>query len=138
FDMPGQSAAFTSAPLTSALQVTGSPQVRIRVTGDGPVTLFAKVYDVDQGGHATLPYELVAPVRVTGTQAGRVVTVTLPPIDYSFSAGHRLRLVLTTTDFAYATPPAPPGYPVAPARPGPVAPPHPAPTATRGRATRSP
>src|SRR5262245_50493037 len=134
FDMPGQSAAFTSAPLTSALQVTGSPQVRIRVTGDGPVTLFAKVYDVDQAGHATLPYELVAPVRVTGTQAGRVVTVTLPPIDYSFSAGHRLRLMLTTTDFAYATPPAPAVYRVAMAGPGLVAPADPALTVTGGGA----
>ena len=46
-------------------------------------------------------------VRVAGARAGRVVTVALPAIDYSFSAGHRLRLVLTTTDFGYATPPAP-------------------------------
>ena len=55
FDMPGQSAAFTSAPLAAALQVTGSPTVRIRVSGAAQVTLFAKVYDVDQAGHATLP-----------------------------------------------------------------------------------
>ena len=74
------------------------------------MTLFAKVYDVDQAGHATLPYQLVAPLRVTGAQEGRVVTVALPAIDYSFSAGHRLRLVLTTTDFGYATPPAPAVY----------------------------
>ena len=32
FDMPGQSAAFTSAPLPSSLQLTGSPTVRIRVS----------------------------------------------------------------------------------------------------------
>ncbi len=128
FDMPGQSAAFTSAPLGSSLQVTGSPTVRIRVSGPGEVTLFAKVYDVDQGGNATLPYQLVAPLRVSGAQVGRgggvgasrarTVTVTLPAIDYSFSAGHRLRLVLTTTDFAYATGPAPAVYRVALARPG--------------------
>src|SRR5215467_3728436 len=54
FDMPGQSAAFTSAPLASSLQVTGSPTVRIRVSGPGEVTLFATVYDVAQGGTATL------------------------------------------------------------------------------------
>jgi len=134
FDMPGQSAAFTSVPLTSALQVTGSPAVRIRVTGAGPVTLFAKVYDVDQAGHATLPYELVAPVRVSGAQAGRVVTVALPAIDYSFSAGHRLRLVLTTTDFGYATPPAPAAYQVALAGRGLVVPADPALTVTGGGA----
>jgi ABC-2 type transport system ATP-binding protein len=112
-DMPGQSAAFTSAPLAAALQVTGSPTVRIRVSGAPQVTLFAKVYDVDQAGHATLPAELVAPLRVTGARAGRIVTVTLPAIDYSFAAGHRMRLVLTTTDFGYATPPAPAVYRVA-------------------------
>src|SRR5215831_4444558 len=134
FDMPGQSAAFTSAPLTSALQVTGSPTVRIRVTGAAPVTLFAKVYDVDQAGRATLPGELVAPVRVSGAQAGQVVTVALPAIDYSFSAGHRLRLVLTTTDFGYATPPAPAVYRVALAGPGLVVPAVPALTVTGGGA----
>jgi ABC-2 type transport system ATP-binding protein len=132
--MPGQSAAFTSAPLASALQVTGSPTVRIQVSGTAPVTLFAKVYDVDQAGVATLPYQLVAPLRVTGAQAGRAVTVTLPAIDYSFSAGHRLRLVLTTTDFGYATPAAPAVYRVALAGPGLTVPGDPALTVTGGGA----
>jgi ABC-2 type transport system ATP-binding protein len=134
FDMPGQSAAFTSVPLASALQVTGSPTVRIQVSGTAPVTLFAKVYDVDQAGVATLPYQLVAPLRVTGAQAGRAVTVTLPAIDYSFSAGHRLRLVLTTTDFGYATPAAPAVYRVALAGPGLTVPGDPALTVTGGGA----
>jgi ABC-2 type transport system ATP-binding protein len=132
FDMPGQSAAFTSAALTTTLQVTGSPTVRIRVSGAAPVTLFAKVYDVDQAGLAALPAQLVAPLRVTGAQAGRDVTVTLPAIDYSFAAGHRLRLVLTTTDFGYATPAAPAVYRVALAGPGVVVPGDPALTLTGG------
>jgi len=148
FDMPGQSAAFTSAPLASSLQVTGSPTVRIRVSGPGEVTLFAKVYDVDQGGNATLPYQLAAPLRVSGVQVGRgvgaslgrgggvgantarTVTVALPAIDYSFSAGHRLRLVLTTTDFSYATAPAPAVYRVALAGRGLTVPSDPALTVT--------
>jgi len=134
FDMPGQSAAFTSAPLAAALQVTGSPTVRVRVSGDGPATLFAKVYDVDEAGNATLPGDLVAPLRVTGARAGRTVTVTLPAIDYSFSPGHRLRLVLTTTDFGYATPPAPAVYQVALAGPGLSVPSDPALTVTGGGA----
>jgi ABC-2 type transport system ATP-binding protein len=129
FDMPGQSAAFTSAPLAASLQVTGSPTVRIRVGGPGEVTLFAKLYDVDQGGSATLPYQLAAPLRV-GVSGARTVTVSLPPIDYSFSAGHRLRLVLTTTDFAYATAPAPAVYRVALAGPGVTVPTDPALTIT--------
>jgi ABC-2 type transport system ATP-binding protein len=132
FDMPGQSAGFTSAPLTAALQVTGSPTVRVRVAGAADVTLFAKIYDVDQAGNATLPDQLVAPLRVSGAQGGRVVTVTLPAIDYNFAAGHRLRLVLTATDFAYATPPSPAVYQVAMAGPGLTAPSDPALTVVTG------
>ncbi len=113
FDMPGQSASFESAPLASPVQVTGAPTVRIRVSGAGPVTLFAKVYDVDQAGNATLPESLVAPLRVAAGTAGQVATVRLPAIDYDFAAGHRLRLVLTTTDFGYATSPVAASYQVA-------------------------
>jgi ABC-2 type transport system ATP-binding protein len=112
FDMPGQSAAFVSAPLLDPLRVTGAPTVDLRITG-ADLTLFAKVYDVDQAGNATLPYQLAEPLRISGATAGRVVSVRLPAIDYGFAAGHRLRLVLTTTDFAYATPAAPSTYQVA-------------------------
>jgi ABC-2 type transport system ATP-binding protein len=118
FDMPGQTAVFQSAPLTAPLRVTGSMRVRIRVGGAPDVTLFAKVYDVDQAGNATLPYSLAAPLRVTGATGGVVVTVTLPAIDYEFAAGHQLRLVLTATDFAYATSPVPATYLVGLAGPG--------------------
>ncbi len=117
FDMPGQSAVFQSAPLPAPVQVTGSPAVRVRVGGAARVTLFAKVYDVDQAGNATLPGQLAAPLQVTGA-AGPVHTVRLPVIDYDFAAGHRLRLVLTTTDFAYATPQQAATYQVALAGPG--------------------
>ncbi|HEX3925787.1 MAG TPA: CocE/NonD family hydrolase, partial [Streptosporangiaceae bacterium] len=113
FDVPGQSAFFQSAPLRAPLQVTGSMTVRIRVAGTAQVTLFAKVYDVDQAGNATLPFSLAAPLRVANAGSGRVVTITLPAIDYQFAAGHRLRLALTATDFAYATPAAPATYLVA-------------------------
>jgi ABC-2 type transport system ATP-binding protein len=111
-DMPGQSAAFVSAPLRDPLQVTGTPTVRIRVRGTAQVTLFAKLYDIDRAGSATLPYQLAAPVRVAPRPAGRAlswqtVAVQLPAMDYQFAGGHRLELVLTTTDFAYATSPAP-------------------------------
>jgi ABC-2 type transport system ATP-binding protein len=132
FDMPGQSAAFTSAPLTSPIQLTGSPVVRVRVSGAPDVTLFAKIYDVDQAGNATLPNQLVSPVRITGAQAGRVVTIALPAIDHDFSAGHRLRLVLTTTDYAYAAPSAPAVYRVALAGPGVIMPSDPALTVVNG------
>ncbi len=112
-DIPGQSAAFSSARLPAPLQVTGSPVVRIRVSGAADITLFAKLYDVDQAGNATLPFSLAAPLRVTGAARGATVTVTLPAIDYQFAAGHRLRLVLSSTDFGYATAPQAAVYQVA-------------------------
>jgi ABC-2 type transport system ATP-binding protein len=122
-DMPGQTAAFTSGPLKAPLQMTGAATVAVRVGGSPDITLFAKVYDVDQAGNATLPYQLAAPLRVAGAQAGlrgtglrgagRIVRIQLPAIDYRFAAGHRLRLVLTATDFAYATSPVPATYQVA-------------------------
>jgi ABC-2 type transport system ATP-binding protein len=122
--MPGQSAAFTSAPLAAPLQQTGSATVRVRLSGAADITVFAAVYDVDQAGNATLPFGLVAPVRVTGAAnsaantAGRTVTVTLPAMDYQFAAGHRLRLVLTSTDFGYATSRTAAAYRVTLAAPG--------------------
>jgi ABC-2 type transport system ATP-binding protein len=128
FDMPGQSAAFTSAPLARPLQVTGAPVIRIAVSGPPQATLFAKLYDVDQAGNATLPFQLAAPLRVPGPAPGpaahgrpaaaRDVTLALPAMDYQFAAGHRLRLVLTTTDFGYATSPEPATYQVGLAGPG--------------------
>ncbi|GII83606.1 hypothetical protein Ssi03_15960 [Sphaerisporangium siamense] len=101
-DMPGQAAAFESAPLAAPLQVTGSPTAGLTVYGTGEVTLFAKVYDVG-GQRPALPQGLVAPFRVTATPAGTPVTVALPAIDHRFDAGHRLRVVVGTTDMGYAS-----------------------------------
>ncbi|MFE2429327.1 CocE/NonD family hydrolase [Streptomyces sp. NPDC059373] len=110
-DFPGQRAVFDSAPLTSALRMTGSARTRVTVKTDAPAgaVLFAKVYDVGPGGSASLPHQLVAPLRVT---ASGTVDVTLPALDHEFAAGHRLRLVLATTDLGYASPAAPATYTV--------------------------
>nr|SBO99261.1 Methionine ABC transporter ATP-binding protein [Nonomuraea gerenzanensis] len=119
-DMPGQSATFESAPLSAPLQLTGSPTVRIRVTGEGEATLFAKLYDVaDDTQLPTLPAGLVAPIRVTiPEEAGSAeATVSLPAVDHRFAAGHRLRLVVTTTDMGFATPAQPAAYQVTLASP---------------------
>ncbi|WP_431910985.1 CocE/NonD family hydrolase [Nonomuraea jabiensis] len=119
-DMPGQSAAFESRPLTAPLQLTGSSTVRVKVSGKGEATLFAKLYDVADGTQPpALPAGLVAPVRVTIPEgAGSAeVTVTLPAVDYRFAVGHRLRLVLTTTDMGFATAAEPASYQVSLASP---------------------
>ncbi|WP_223166299.1 alpha/beta fold hydrolase [Nonomuraea sp. SYSU D8015] len=119
-DMPGQSAAFESRPLTAPLQLTGSTTVKIKVTGKGEATLFAKLYDVaDSMQPPTLPAGLVAPIRVTIPEgAGSVeATVTLPAVDHRFAVGHRLRLVVATTDMGFATPVEPATYQVSLASP---------------------
>ncbi|MEU1288578.1 alpha/beta fold hydrolase [Kitasatospora sp. NPDC005856] len=115
-DFPGQNAAFDSAPLDTPLHLTGQPTVPLRVTADRPdAVLFAKLYDVGPDGKAVLPQQLAAPLRVTGADAGQTVTVALPTVDHTFPAGHRVRLVLASTDLAYASPVEPATYRVAPA-----------------------
>ncbi|MFI9162418.1 alpha/beta fold hydrolase [Kitasatospora aureofaciens] len=113
-DFPGQNAAFDSAPLDTSLHLTGQPTVPVRVKADRPdAVLFAKVYDVGPDGKAVLPEQLAAPLRVTGADEGKTVTVRLPAVDHDFPAGHRLRLVLASTDLAYASPNEPATYRVA-------------------------
>ncbi|MFC4146532.1 alpha/beta fold hydrolase [Micromonospora mangrovi] len=118
-DIPGQHARFESAPLDDAVDVVGSPTVRIRAaSATGEAVLFVKLYDVDPQGAATLPDGLVAPVRLTGlpktVDAAAPVTVTLPAIVRRVEAGHRLRVVVATSDQAYAGPAEPAVYTVAP------------------------
>ncbi|WP_406040244.1 alpha/beta fold hydrolase [Micromonospora sp. NBC_00898] len=117
-DIPGQHARFESAPLDEAVDVVGSPTVRVRAASPtGEAVLFVKLYDVDPNGAATLPDGLVAPVRLTGlpktVDAAQPVTVTLPAIVRRVEAGHRLRVVVATSDQAYATPPEPTVHTVA-------------------------
>ncbi|MCC4314323.1 alpha/beta fold hydrolase [Streptomyces malaysiensis] len=110
-DIPGQFARFDSAPLDRPLRITGSPEVKVRVKADTEdAVLFAKVYDVGPDGQQVLPEQLVAPLRVTGAEQGRTVTVRLPAVDHELIAGHRLRLVLSSTDLGYASPTEPATY----------------------------
>jgi ABC-2 type transport system ATP-binding protein len=108
-DFPGQYAAFDSAPLGSALQLTGAASVRITIDTGAPggAVLFAKLYDLGPDGSTVLPHQLVTPLRVAGSGT---VTVQLPAIDHDFAAGHRLRLVLASTDLGYSSPAAPATY----------------------------
>jgi ABC-2 type transport system ATP-binding protein len=105
-DMPGQTATFDTPPLDHPVRLTGAATVRLKVQGDGP--LFAKLYDVAPDGRAAPARRLAAPFRVSGDD----VTVTLPTMDYRFDRGHRLRLVIATTDMGFATPASPSSYKV--------------------------
>jgi ABC-2 type transport system ATP-binding protein len=108
-EIPGQFAAFDSEPLDEAVEVVGAPTVDLAVSSaSGSATLFAKVYDVAPGGGMTLPSGLVAPLRLsdvsTDPAAPTEVSVTLPGIVHRFEAGHTMRLVVSSTDQAYALP----------------------------------
>ncbi|MBO0684523.1 MAG: alpha/beta fold hydrolase, partial [Candidatus Dormibacteraeota bacterium] len=111
-DIPGQFAAFSSAPLKSAVGVVGSPTLQLRAASPtGEAVLFVKLYDVDPRSGRTLPGGLVAPVHLRGLPASiaaaRPVTVTLPAIVHQFQPGHLLVVAVATTDAAYLTPAAP-------------------------------
>ncbi|MDG4860010.1 alpha/beta fold hydrolase [Streptomyces sp. T-3] len=113
-DFPGQFARFDSAPVKSDLTVTGSPTVTVRVkSSSDDAVLFGKVYDVGPNGRQqVLPSQLVSPIRVTDAKEGKDVQLTLPAIDHEVQSGHRLRLVLSSTDLGYASPVDPASYTV--------------------------
>ncbi|SFF56439.1 alpha/beta fold hydrolase [Streptomyces mirabilis] len=113
-DFPGQYAQFDSSALRGDLRITGSPTVTVHVrSSTDDAVLFGKVYDVGPGAtRPVLPSQLVAPVRVTGAKAGKDVTIVLPAVDHEVQKGHRLRLVLASTDLGYASPAAPATYTV--------------------------
>ena len=108
-----QDATFSSAPLPASVLVVGSPSVTVHVTSStGNATLFAKLYDASPDGNpAVLPEQLVAPVQVSGLPSGGSdVRISLPTIVHRFAAGHRMALVLSTTDQAYQLPSDPRTY----------------------------
>ncbi|MBV1939602.1 alpha/beta fold hydrolase [Streptomyces sp. BV286] len=113
-DFPGQFARFESKAVTGDLRITGSPTVTVNVKSTtGEAVLFAKVYDVGPGGRQqVLPSQLVTPVRIATGESGKDVRLTLPAIDHEVQEGHRLRLVLASTDLGYASPTAPAEYTV--------------------------
>lgn len=115
-DLPGQAAVFTSDALDSQLLLTGSSTVRLRVArGDqssGEAILFAKLYDVSADGTRVLPGSAVAPFRVALPPDGSAaeVTVTLPPAVRPVESEHKLALVVSTTDQAFANAEQPAAY----------------------------
>ncbi|WP_209621472.1 alpha/beta fold hydrolase [Saccharothrix coeruleofusca] len=126
-DLPGQSAVFSSEAMTSQLLLSGSSTVRLRVAAvpgqpvpaDGAV-LFVKLYDADSNGVRTLPGSAVAPVRVADLPADGTpveVTVTLPGAVRPVESDHRLELVVSTTDQAYANAQEPAAYRISLASP---------------------
>lgn len=108
--LQGQSAIFPSRPLDGGTSIVGSSRVRLQVTSSTTgAVLFASLWVVKGFGReapATLPNQLVAPIHLTGLTPGTPVTVdvALPAVVTHVESGSRLRLVVSSTDQAYATP----------------------------------
>jgi ABC-2 type transport system ATP-binding protein len=108
-DGPGTSASFTSGPLAQPLVSVGVPSARLRLShiGRSDLFLFAKVYDVDPAGNATLVHRLVSPIRVPSTQLKPWVDIKLLGFAHRFAAEHRIRVTFAATDPAYYDNPQP-------------------------------
>ncbi|GAA2011148.1 alpha/beta fold hydrolase [Nakamurella flavida] len=126
--LPGQTARFSSAPMTALTILTGTPRVTVSVSGfpvpslsgadpstDGAV-LFASLAKVTAGGTRTLAGGAVAPIRITDLPADGTpvdVTVDLPATAFQVEAGSTVEVSLSTTDQAFAGPTSPAAYRIA-------------------------
>jgi len=110
FDAPGTFGAWTTPALTTDSSIVGVPTLDLSLTaptvaatqGAGPpgqLQVFAKLYDVAPDGSKTLVNKLISPVRVTDVT--KPVHIELPGIVHRIEAGHRLQLVLASTDAGY-------------------------------------
>ena len=128
-DGEGTFASWTSPALTAPADLVGSPRLTVRLSSPtasvtqasgtaGRLILFAKLYDVAPDGTQTLKGRLVSPVRVPDVTGP--LTVDLPGVVHRFATGHRMRLVIAASDFAYANNNAPQQVTVvtSPAEPG--------------------
>ena len=110
-DTPGTFVSWTSPELAAPADLVGSPRLTVRLGSTtaegtqasgtaGKLILFAKLYDVAPDGTQTLKGRLVSPVRVPDVTGP--LAVDLPGVVHRFATGHRLRLVIAASDFAYA------------------------------------
>jgi hypothetical protein len=108
-DPNGTYAAYSTAPLAGPVDSVGIPTIDVRLTDANPVSgvnpalnvvLFGKIYDVAPDGSVTLVHRIVSPLRVG--DIARPVHINLPGVVHRYAAGHKIELVIATTDSAYA------------------------------------
>jgi ABC-2 type transport system ATP-binding protein len=110
YDTPGTFGAWSTAALPSPMTIVGAPTLDVRFDSPaveltqksgpaGQLLVFAKLYDLAPDGSKTLVHKLVSPVRVADLT--QPVHIELPALVHRVDAGHRLQLVLASTDAAY-------------------------------------
>lgn len=99
-DPPGQSVTLASLPLDQDADVIGIPRLTIRLgSASGELVVFVKLFDVAPDGRETMIPRDVAAVRLTGAggePADR--TIDLRGVAHTVRAGHRLKVVVASTD----------------------------------------
>jgi ABC-2 type transport system ATP-binding protein len=110
-DPPGTAIRFATPPLTTAVDVVGSPRLTVQLDAPavaatqaagpgGQLVVFAKLYDIGADGSTVeLPDRVNSPGRVADVTTP--VTIELPGIVHHFAVGHRLAVVLAGGDMAY-------------------------------------
>lgn len=139
-DAPGTFAGYETDALPNDVDVAGIPRIRIKLDAPtfaqsqsqgpgGMLVLFVKLLDVDPSGSATLIRNRLAAARVADVT--KPVEIQLPGMVHRFAKGHRIRLVVATSDatsrgndgagpVSLVTDPAAPGVLSMPILPGPV------------------
>jgi len=109
-DPPGTAIRFSTAPLSRAMTVVGSPRLTVQLDAPvvagtqiagapGQLVVYAKLYDVGPDGAIELPHRLISPARVGDVT--KPISIELPGIVHRFAPGHRLAVVLAGGDLAY-------------------------------------
>ncbi len=109
-DTQGTFAAFTSTPLLVDADQVGIPTLDVTLSAPsyaasqsagpgGQLLLFAKLYDLAPDGTITLPHRLISPIRIADVT--KPIHLELPGVVHRFPAGHRIQLVLASSDAAY-------------------------------------
>ena len=118
--LPGQSATFTTAPVTEPVTLAGSGSVELTLTSSaGQASVFVSLWDLGPDTVATdgapaapatavLPGLALSPVYLEGLRPNtpQNVRIALPPVAHQVPVGHRLQVVVSSTDQAYAVPAA--------------------------------
>jgi putative CocE/NonD family hydrolase len=96
-----RSITFTGDPLRQALEITGSPEATVCVALDegAETNLVVKLCDVDPDGHSTLITTGWAKANRQAPAAATAFRVPLWATSYAVSAGHRLRVSVSCSDF---------------------------------------
>ncbi|MEV7970529.1 CocE/NonD family hydrolase C-terminal non-catalytic domain-containing protein [Sphaerisporangium sp. NPDC088356] len=109
--------AYKSGALTGAVRLSGTPQVSLRMSYDRPAAnVTALLVDYDQNGKAKIvtrgwvdPQNRKSISKTEPVKPGSPYRLDfdMQPHDYVFQAGHRIAIVLLSSDYEYTIRPTP-------------------------------